>query len=198
MDPSSFTSNDQHPGQRIWPHVDTSSSDSSDMRATNLLSLPHMPESCCHQTLKANASHFNIAALCDPHYHCGTDDLSILTIPDICACGYMLITSDNVMLCFNDIISMHSKVLESWTTPVPNTVAHPLSISLKRLFQLFFQSLTASRLQSWCYSMTIFRTFLWCTSFLLCPSMRSISGWALRVSAHLVLAPIAMRRSAAP
>jgi hypothetical protein len=92
-----------------------SSLDSGGMRASNLLSFPHMLESHRRQALKANVSCFNIAALCDPHYHGGPDGLSILTIPDIRAHGYMLITSDNVMLCYNDIISMHSKALELWT-----------------------------------------------------------------------------------
>jgi hypothetical protein len=115
VDPSSFTSDDQRPLQRRRPHVDTSSSDSGDMRATNLLSLPHTPESCRCQALKANVSCFDVAALCDPHYHGGPNGLSILTIPDTRARGYMSITSDNVMLCFNDIISMHLKVLASWT-----------------------------------------------------------------------------------
>jgi hypothetical protein len=115
VNPSSFTSDDRHPLQRGWPHVDSSSSDSGDMRATNLLSLPHTPESCHCQALKANVSCFNVAALCDPRYHGGPNGLSILTIPDICTRGYMSITSDNVMLFYNTIISMHSKVLALWT-----------------------------------------------------------------------------------
>jgi hypothetical protein len=86
------------------------------MRALNLLSLPHTPGICCRQALKANGSCFNFAALCDPHYHGSPNGLSILTIPDIRACGYMSITSDsdNVMLCYKEIISMHLKVLVSW------------------------------------------------------------------------------------
>jgi hypothetical protein len=84
------------------------------MRAKNLLSLPHTLESHRRQALKANVSRFDVAALCDPHYHGGPKGLSILTIPDIWACGYMSITSNDVMLCFNDIISMHTKVLASW------------------------------------------------------------------------------------
>jgi hypothetical protein len=91
-----------------------SSLDSGDIRATNLLSLPHVPESRHCQALKANVSRFNVAALCYPHYHGGPNGLSILTIPDIQACSYMSNTSEDVMLCFNDIISMHSKVLTSW------------------------------------------------------------------------------------
>jgi hypothetical protein len=91
-----------------------SSSDSGDMRVTTLLSLPHALESCRRQAMKANVSCFDVAALCDSQYHGGPNGLSILTIPDIHAYGYMSITSNNVMLCFNDIISMHSKVLASW------------------------------------------------------------------------------------
>jgi hypothetical protein len=85
------------------------------MRATNLLSSPHMPESPPCQALKVNVSCFDIAALCDPCYHGGPNGLSILTIPDIWAHDYMLITSDDIMLCFNDIISMNLKVLALWT-----------------------------------------------------------------------------------
>ena len=69
------------------------------------------------QAIKDGFSCFDFAGLCDPHYHGGCNDLPTLTIGDIQDRGYTSINTDDVVLCFNDIISLHSKVLSSWTNP---------------------------------------------------------------------------------
>ncbi len=114
VDPISFSSSDRPPPLRARLKVDTSSSDPGDA------DYPHTPctiEGCCRQAIKDGLSRFDFAALCDPHYHGGCDGLPTLTIGDIRERGYTSINTDDVVLCFNDIISLHSKVLSSWTNP---------------------------------------------------------------------------------
>ena len=112
VDPTSFSSGDRPPPLRAHPKVDTSSSDPGDA------DYPHTPctiEGRRCQAIKDGLSRFDFAALCDPHYHGGRDGLPTLTIGDIRERGYTSINTDDVVLCFNDIISLHSKVLSSWT-----------------------------------------------------------------------------------
>ncbi len=75
---------------------------------------PRSPEACRCQALKANVSRFNSDALCNSNYHGGTHGLPALTVPDIQSRGYAAMNTDNIVLCFNDIISQHAKVMAGW------------------------------------------------------------------------------------
>jgi hypothetical protein len=59
-------------------------------------------------------SHFDAAALADRDYHGVVDGSNSLTIPIIKNCGYSSISSDDVILCYRDIIQLNCKTLEGW------------------------------------------------------------------------------------
>ena len=63
----------------------------------------------------AKVSRSDFAALCNPFYHGGANGLATLTIQNIMARGYESINSEVVVLCFNDIISQHLKVISLWS-----------------------------------------------------------------------------------
>jgi hypothetical protein len=63
-------------------------------------------------------SHFDMASLAHLDYHGGTDGLSELTIKFIHESGYDSISveaSKDILLCYNDIILVHRKVVTGWT-----------------------------------------------------------------------------------
>jgi hypothetical protein len=63
-------------------------------------------------------SRFDLAALAHSDYHGGSDGVSALTIGFIHECGYDSISveaSEDVLLCYNDIILVHRKVVAGWT-----------------------------------------------------------------------------------
>jgi hypothetical protein len=112
VDPHSFTSGTRNPPTRAGHKVDTTISDTVDV---DLPPTPRTAESRRRLAIKNGLSRFDFATLSDSHYHGGPDGLSPLTIEAIRDRGYKSITTDDVMLCYNDIISLHSKVLASWT-----------------------------------------------------------------------------------
>ena len=114
VDPTLFSSGDRPSPLRARPNVDTSSSDPGDM---DFPPTPCTIEGHRRQAIKNGLSRFDFAVLCDPHYHGSLDGLPTLTIGDIWECRYTSINTDDDVLCFNDIISLHSKVLSSWTNP---------------------------------------------------------------------------------
>jgi len=63
-------------------------------------------------------SRFDLAALAHSDYHGGYDGVLALTIGFIHECGYDSISveaSEDVLLCYNDIILVHRKVVAGWT-----------------------------------------------------------------------------------
>jgi len=112
VDPTSLSSGARNLHVRVSPQVDTTQASTE---ATHLPPTPRTVENRRRQAIKDGLSRFDFAALCDPHYHGGPDGLSLLTIESIRVRGYTSINSDDVVLCFNDIINLHSKVLASWT-----------------------------------------------------------------------------------
>ncbi len=75
------------------------------------LALPRTADGRRRQASMKNVSRFDFAELCDSYYHGGPDGLPTLSMPDIQACCYTTINFDDVVLCFNDIIGLHAKVL---------------------------------------------------------------------------------------
>jgi hypothetical protein len=57
---------------------------------------------------------FDIAALADRNYPGGVDGFDPLTITIIKNCGYLSISSDDVIICFRDIIQLHCNTLDGW------------------------------------------------------------------------------------
>jgi hypothetical protein len=60
-------------------------------------------------------SRYDTAALADKDYHGGVRGFDPLTIRIIKNCGYTAINSDDIILCYRDIIHLHRKTLEGWT-----------------------------------------------------------------------------------
>jgi hypothetical protein len=145
VDSSSFTPGDQSPhyhGRHAMapastdrPTVDTASPDAAtldgNLRSLDRLSFPHSPEGRRCQASWAKVSRYDFAALCDPFYHGGTNGLATLSIQDIKARGYTSINSDDVVLCFNDIITLHAKVISSWS----NTHSQQSGPSVKHIIE---------------------------------------------------------------
>ena len=156
VDPTSFSSSNGPPTLRARPTVDTSSSGPGD---TGFPPTPRTIEGRRRQAIKDGLSRFDFAALCDPHYHGGPDGITTLTIGDIRERGYTSINTDDVVLCFNDIISLHSKVLATWTNPRYEQSGRPLTASLKRLYPPSFPNSRGFRLLSWLCGTTICRRF---------------------------------------
>jgi hypothetical protein len=60
-------------------------------------------------------SRYDTAALADKDYHGGVQGFDPLTIRIIKNCGYTAINSDDILLCYRDIIHLHRKTLDGWT-----------------------------------------------------------------------------------
>ncbi len=60
-------------------------------------------------------SRYDTAALADKDYHGGVRGFDPRTIRIIKNCGYTAINSDDIILCYRDIIHLHRKMLEGCT-----------------------------------------------------------------------------------
>jgi hypothetical protein len=60
-------------------------------------------------------SWYDTAALADKDYHGGVRGFDPLTIRIIKKCGYTAINSEDILLCYRDIIHLHRKTLDGWT-----------------------------------------------------------------------------------
>ena len=60
-------------------------------------------------------SRYDTAALADKDYRGGVRGFDPLTIRIIKNCGYTAINSDDILLCYRDIIHLHQKTLNGWT-----------------------------------------------------------------------------------
>ncbi len=67
------------------------------------------------QARQRGMSRYDTAALADKDYHGGVQGFDPLTIRIIKNCGYAAINSDNILLCYRDIIHLHRKTLDGWT-----------------------------------------------------------------------------------
>ena len=92
------------------------------------------------------ASRFDVIRLATPEYHIGMDGTDNLTEDTLQDCGYSTIkaTVDDVMVCYNDIILVHHKVMELWY----NVYAHTSGPQVDKVLQ---KSLTVfPKLSSMC------------------------------------------------
>ena len=67
------------------------------------------------QACQLGMSRYDTAVLADKDYHGGVRGFDPLTIRIIKNCGYTAITSDDIILCYRDIIYLHQKTLDRWT-----------------------------------------------------------------------------------
>jgi hypothetical protein len=134
LNPASYDSAARHCSTR-WDDTDTTPFGSGPVGGPTCtpmdMASPRSPEACQCQALKANVSHFNSAALCDSNYHGSAHGLPALTVPKIQSCSYMSMNTDNIVLCFNDIISQHAKVIAGWV----NTCSQQNGPSVERIVE---------------------------------------------------------------
>jgi hypothetical protein len=67
------------------------------------------------QARQRGMSQYDTAALANKDYHGGERGFDPLTIRIIKNCGYTAINSDDILLCYRDIIHLHRKTLGGWT-----------------------------------------------------------------------------------
>jgi hypothetical protein len=67
------------------------------------------------QARQRGMSRYDSAALADKDYHGGVRGFDPLTIRHIKNCGYTAINSDDILLCYRDIIHLHQRTLGGWT-----------------------------------------------------------------------------------
>ena len=67
------------------------------------------------QARQRGMSRYDMAALADKDYHGGVRGFDPLMIRIIKNCGYTAIDSDDIILCYRDIIHLHQKTLDGWT-----------------------------------------------------------------------------------
>jgi hypothetical protein len=58
---------------------------------------------------------FDIVKSADKDYHGGIKGIDPLTFLIIKICGYTMISSNNVILCYYNIKLLHRKIMEGWT-----------------------------------------------------------------------------------
>ncbi len=85
---------------------------------------------------------FNVEQLATPEYHGDKDSVVKLTASFLGNCGYNMISTKDVVTCFNDIISAHCRSRESWHNPVTNTFGPQVDRILLKSFKLLDSTAT--------------------------------------------------------
>ena len=85
------------------------------------------------------ASRFDIIRLATPEYHIDMDGNDTLTEDILQDCGYSTIkaTVDDVMVCYNDIILVHHKVMELWYNAYAHTSGPQVDKVLQKSLSVF-------------------------------------------------------------
>jgi hypothetical protein len=86
---------------------------------------------------KQGASRFDIKPLASPHYHGKQDGVATLHPGFSEKCGYNMISCEDVVMCFNNIIFAHRWIMTTWNNPVANTYGPQVDCILLKLFKLF-------------------------------------------------------------
>jgi hypothetical protein len=85
-----------------------------------------------------NASCFDISTLTHARYHGNRDGHEQITDAFLQSCGYTNFTSDDIITCFNNIISAHKRVYHLWFNMANNTAApQQVDCILQKSLKLF-------------------------------------------------------------
>jgi hypothetical protein len=90
-----------------------------------------------HHAHQLKASQFDISTLAHADYHGGCDGYSQITATYLQSCGYTSFTKDEVITCFNDIISAHEWVYTLWRNMASNTAGPQVDHILQKSLWLF-------------------------------------------------------------
>jgi hypothetical protein len=124
---------------------------------------------CKNKDWTSEVSHFDMERLAIPHYHGNENGVALLDMSYLVHCGFNMISTDDVITCFNNIISSHCWIRDTWHNPVANTNGPQGDCILLKSFKLFpilesmvtedivnfydwFQELSTSHLPSCCHA----------------------------------------------
>jgi hypothetical protein len=74
-----------------------------------------------HQENTKGVNRYDIKGLAHTAYHGGTLGITTLTPGYLTNCGFISVSSDDVVGCLNEIITAHRRITDSWTNPTTNT-----------------------------------------------------------------------------
>jgi hypothetical protein len=92
-----------------------------------------------HQDRTKGINHFDIESLAHPHYHSREDGVKTLTAGFLDWCSYNMLSSDDIIGSFNEIIAAHCRLVETWFNPTANTYGPQIDRILLKSFKLFPQ-----------------------------------------------------------
>jgi hypothetical protein len=92
-----------------------------------------------HQDCTKGINRFDIKSLAHPHYHGREDGVKTLTAGFLERCGYNMLSSDDIVRSFNEIIAAHCCLVETWFNPTANTYGPQIDRILLKSFKLFPQ-----------------------------------------------------------
>ena len=84
-----------------------------------------------------SVSRFDVTALAHPRYHGDHDGHPHITPHFLQLCGYDSFTADDVLTCFNDIISAHDTIYHLWSNPTTTTYGPQVGRILQKSIKLF-------------------------------------------------------------
>jgi hypothetical protein len=85
----------------------------------------------------SGVSRFDIECQAIQDYHGKTNGVAQLDASFLELCGFHMISTDNVVTCYNDIIVAHRRICESWLNPIANTYGPQVKWILLKSFKLF-------------------------------------------------------------
>jgi hypothetical protein len=90
-----------------------------------------------HQERIKGANRFNIEGLAHPLYHGKTHGINPLTMGFLANCGFNMVLLDDVVGSLNDIVTIHRRISDTWTSPSTNTSGPQVDRILLKSFKLF-------------------------------------------------------------
>ncbi len=86
---------------------------------------------------RTGVSRFDVERLATPEYHGRMNGVAILDAAYFERCGFNMISTDNVVMCYNNIISAHRCIQDCWINPHTNTYGPQVDRILMKSFELF-------------------------------------------------------------
>jgi hypothetical protein len=82
-------------------------------------------------------SRYDVEGRASRNYHGKLDGVRLLDEPFLVRCGFNMISNDDVVTCYNDIISAHRRHYDSWYNSSANTYGPQVDRILLKSFKLF-------------------------------------------------------------
>ncbi len=92
---------------------------------------------CKNKDWTSGVSRFDIERLAIPHYHGKENGVALLDTSYLVRCRFNMISTDDVVTCFNDIILAHRQIQDTWHNPMTNTYGLQVDHIFLKSFKLF-------------------------------------------------------------